>query len=93
MQLVDTQIFVVNKDNYEEFVKQFTDINGNLAYVALAIKDYENLALNISELKRYIDQQQEIIVYYERAVSPEDAQDSSEVDTSRVLSETSVGNQ
>jgi len=93
VQLVDTQIFVVNKDNYEEFVKQFTDINGNLAYVALAIKDYENLALNISELKRYIDQQQEIIVYYERAVSPEDAQDSSEVDTSRVLSETSVGNQ
>ena len=84
---------MVNQDNYDEFVKQFTEINGDLAYVALAIKDYENLALNISELKRYIDQQQEIIVYYERAVSPEDTQESDDVDASNVLSETTVGNQ
>lgn len=88
VQLVDTQIFVVNQDNYDEFVKQFTEINGELVYVALAIKDYENLALNISELKRYIDQQQEIIVYYERAVSPNDTNSDD-----NVLSETTVGEQ
>tara|TARA_B100000900_G_scaffold415740_2_gene446936 strand:+ start:1914 stop:2036 length:123 start_codon:yes stop_codon:yes gene_type:complete len=35
------------------------------------MKDYENLALNISELKRYINQQDEIIVYYEKAVTKE----------------------
>jgi len=35
------------------------------------MKDYENLALNISELKRYINQQGEIIVYYEKAVTEE----------------------
>jgi len=33
------------------------------------MKDYENLALNIAELRRYIDQQGEIIVYYEKAVT------------------------
>lgn len=79
---------MVNQDNYDEFVKQFTEINGELVYVALAIKDYENLALNISELKRYIDQQQEIIVYYERAVSPNDTNSDD-----NVLSETTVGEQ
>lgn len=69
--LVDTRIYVVNKDNFEEFVKEFKETNGELVYVALSIKDYENLALNIGELRRYLNQQSEIIVYYEKAVSPE----------------------
>jgi len=47
-------------------------------YVALAIKDYENLALNIAELRRYLNQQTEIIVYYERAVSVTDLNTSQE---------------
>lgn len=70
MSLVDTRIYVVNKDNYDEFVKEFTEANGELVYIALSVKDYENLALNIAELRRYLNQQSEIIVYYETAVSP-----------------------
>jgi len=35
------------------------------------MRDYENLALNIADLQRYIGQQQEIIVYYEKAVTPD----------------------
>src|SRR5210317_1246066 len=45
LQLSDTRVFVVTKDNYEEFVKEFTDTYGELAFVALIMKDYENLAL------------------------------------------------
>jgi PBP1b-binding outer membrane lipoprotein LpoB len=70
IQLTDTRIYVVNKDNLEDFIKEFTDTNGDLAFIALSVKDYENLALNIGELRRYINQQTEIIVYYEEAVSP-----------------------
>ena len=33
------------------------------------MQDYENLALNIADLRRFINQQTEIIVYYEEAVS------------------------
>lgn len=69
LQLSDTRVFVVTKDNFEEFEKEFTELYGELAFVALSMKDYENLALNISELKRYINQQGEIIVYYEKAVT------------------------
>ena len=32
------------------------------------MKDYENLALNVAELKRFLNQQTDIIVYYEEAV-------------------------
>jgi hypothetical protein len=35
------------------------------------MKDYENLALNIADIRRYLNQQTEIIVYYEKAVTPE----------------------
>jgi len=82
VQLIDTRIYVVNKDNLEEFIAEFTAENGELAFVALAIKDYENLALNIAELRRYINQQNEVIVYYETAVAP----DPNDNDT--VISET-----
>ena len=36
----------------------------------ISVKDYENLALNFAELRRYIEQQKQIIVYYEQAVTP-----------------------
>ena len=70
--LVDTRVYVVTKDNYESFVKEFTEEHGELAYVVLSMKDYENLAINIADLRRYIEQQTEIIVYYEEAVKPKD---------------------
>jgi len=72
LQLNDTRVFVVTKDNYDEFVKEFTDTYGDLAFVALSMKDYENLALNIADIKRYLEQQKEIILYYEKAVTEEE---------------------
>ena len=71
VQLNDVRIYVVSKINYDTFVKEFEDKNGADSYVALSIKDYENLSLNFAEIKRYILQQKQIIVYYEKAVAPE----------------------
>ena len=51
-------------------MEEFTAEHGELAYVVLSMKDYENLAINIADLRRYIEQQTEIIVYYENAVKP-----------------------
>ena len=70
-QINDIKIYVVTAENYDEFVEKFTAKNGELAYIAISIKDYENLSLNFAELKRYIEQQKQIIVYYEEAVKPE----------------------
>lgn len=69
LSLSDTRVFVVTKDNYEDFVKEFTESYGEVAYVALSMKDYENLAINIADIRRYLNQQQQIIVYYEKAIN------------------------
>ena len=71
-QINDIKIYVVTAENYDEFVEKFTAKNGELAYIAISVKDYENLSLNFAELKRFIEQQKQIIVYYEEAVKPED---------------------
>ena len=71
LQLNDTRVFVVTEENFDEFVKEFSEIYGDVAFVALSMKDYENLAFNIADLRRYINQQTEIIVYYEKAVTEE----------------------
>lgn len=68
--LTDTRLYVVNAGNLEEFLAEFEDVNGNRAFIAFSVKDYENLSLNIAELRRYIQQQNEIIIYYEEAVKP-----------------------
>ena len=65
VELNDVRVYVVNEEIYDEFVKEFTEENGELAFVALSMKDYENLALNVAELRRYINQQKNIIIYYE----------------------------
>ena len=70
--LTDTQVYVVNKENLESFITEFTDQNGELAFVALSIDTYENLALNVAELRRFINQQNEIIIYYEEAMKPDE---------------------
>lgn len=69
VQLIDTKVYVVTEENLDEFLKEFKEIHGDVAFVALSMRDYENLALNIAELKRFINQQTQVIIYYENAVS------------------------
>ena len=76
VQLNDVKIYVVSKENYDEFVKEFEAKNGGDAYIAISVKDYENLSLNFAELRRYIEQQKQIIVYYENAVAPDEPKDN-----------------
>jgi len=71
VQLNDVKIYVVSKLNYAQFVKDYEKKNGADSYIALSVKDYENLALNFAELRRYIEQQKQIIVYYEQALTPD----------------------
>jgi hypothetical protein len=85
VQLIDTKVYVVNQDILDDFISEFKDTYGDIAFVALSMRDYENLALNVAELRRYINQQTQIIVYYEDAVTPEPNKDDV------TISETKVG--
>ena len=71
LQLSDIYWYVVTEENFVEFKKRFLKENGDplVAYV-ISVKDYETLAIDMAEIKRYIDQQKQIIIYYEKAVKP-----------------------
>ena len=66
----DIHFYVVTEQNFEEFKARFSKENGDLVGYVLSVRDYETLALNMAEIKRYIEQQKSIIVYYEEAIKP-----------------------
>ena len=66
----DVHFYVVTEDTFDEFRKRFEKENGDFLFYAISVSDYETIALNMSELKRFIEQQKQIIIYYEEAVKP-----------------------
>ena len=64
----NVQWYVVSEKNMEEFLARVKADNGEVAFLAIPPKGYENLALGIGDLRRYLLQQKEIIAYYEKAV-------------------------
>ena len=71
LKLGDVKWWVVTEENFKEFKEKFQKENGDplVAYV-ISVKDYETLALDFAEIKRYIKQQKSIIIYYEKAIKP-----------------------
>ena len=63
--------YVVTEENFEEFKKRYEKENGMFLFYVISIRDYETLSLNMAEIKRYIEQQKQIIIYYEEAIVPE----------------------
>ena len=66
--MIDVKFYVVTEENYEEFKEKFMKTNNDYVFYAISVHDYENLAFNMAELYRYIRQQKEIMIYYEKAV-------------------------
>ena len=61
VKLSDIHFYVVTEDTFSKFKARF---------YAISVRDYETLALNMAELKRFINQQKQVIIYYEKAVMP-----------------------
>ena len=62
--LEDVAWFVITKDNWEESVAKVEGLlGGDFVVMALTPKGYENMAYNLQEIRRYIRQQKEIILY------------------------------
>ena len=66
--MIDVKFYVVTEENFAEFKEKFMKTNNDYVFYAISVHDYENLAFNMAELYRYIRQQKEIIIYYEKAV-------------------------
>ena len=62
---------VVNKDNLEEYLAETQKQQNTEEYVFYAItpKTYELLALNMQEIKRYITELKDVVVYYRKVTT------------------------
>ena len=60
---------VVTAKNLDAFIEDFKKVNGSeLVFYAMSVRDYEKISLNLADLRRYIQQQDAVIVYYETAI-------------------------
>lgn len=73
IQLEDVKFFIINKNNYDQKVKEVEELlGGTFAVFALTPTGYEAMAYNLQELRRFIRQQKEIILYYRKATNAAD---------------------
>ena len=72
IELDNIQFYAVTENNIDEFLKTFEDKYGNIVFFAITVPDYETLSLNVAELKRYIQQQKALILYYETNIMSDD---------------------
>jgi len=68
--------YVVTERNLPEFITRFEGENGALVFYAMSVRDYATLSLNMADLKRYILQQKEIIIYYEKSLTEDDNEET-----------------
>ena len=67
--MIDIKWYTVTTDNIDEFEKNFEHDNGDLVFFAISVPHYQNLSLNLAEIRRYLEQQQSIILYYEDQIT------------------------
>ena len=67
--LKNADIIVITEKNLEESIKRVKLMQGSFVVYALDPKSFESLAINMEEIKLYIEQQNKIILYYEKAVT------------------------
>lgn len=60
--------FVITEENLDEKLAEINTKTGNVVLFTITPKGYENLAIGIADLRRYLKDQQAIIAYYEEAL-------------------------
>ena len=64
--------YVVSEKNIDEFLDKLKKEEGRIVFVAMSIPDYELMSYNMKELKRYINELKEVVVYYRKVTTKEE---------------------
>ena len=62
---------MVSEKNIDEFLDKLKKEEGRVVFVAMSIPDYELMSYNMQELKRYINELKEVVVYYRKVTTEE----------------------
>jgi hypothetical protein len=67
--LKQPQWIAVTPDNWEEQLALIEEQEGELVFLAMTIPDYEVMAYNMQEIKRYITELKDVVVYYRKVTT------------------------
>ncbi len=76
--LKDPYWYVVSNENIDEFLVRIEKESGQVVFFAMSVPDYELMAYNMQELKRYINELKEVVVYYKKVTTPKEGDNSNE---------------
>jgi len=61
--------YVVSDKNLDEFLSRVEKDQGQVVFFAMSVPDYELMAYNTQELKRYINELKEVVIYYRKVTT------------------------
>ena len=64
--------YVVNEVNLTEFVERLENEQGQVVFFAMTPSDYELMAYNLQEIKRYVNEMNQVIIYYRKVTLPKE---------------------
>ena len=67
----ELKVKVITEANVQEVIQEMKTNQGQFLVYALDPVTFKNLAIGIEEIKRYVEQQNDIIIYYEKAITDE----------------------
>ena len=66
----NADIVVVTEANLQEVIERIKTEQGDFVLYAMTAQSFEALALSFEQIKKYIEEQNAVILYYEEAVKP-----------------------
>ena len=63
------QWIAVTPENKDEQLARIEEQEGELVFLAMTIPDYEVMAYNMQEIKRYISELKDVVVYYRKVTT------------------------
>ena len=68
----NADIIVVTNQNLEEVIQRVKAEQGDFVLYAMTAQSFEALALSFEQIKKFIEEQNAVILYYEEAVKPKE---------------------
>jgi len=70
--LQEPRWIVITPENWEDQLAMIEQQEGEILFLAMTIPDYEVMAYNMQEIKRYITELKDVVVYYRKVTTKED---------------------
>ena len=73
--LKQPQWIAITPENKDEQLARIEQQEGELVFLAMTIPDYEVMAYNMQEIKRYITELKDVVVYYRKVTTEQPKND------------------